>query len=46
MQDQSFASHIFLVDIQFTNFKCVFLPQMDYTIYTHFLGITDNIYEF
>ena len=57
VQDQIVASHTCLVDTwnrqllsHFTNVKYVFWLEMNYrhtcdTIYTHFWGITDNIYD-
>ena len=51
MQDKIIASHVthVLVDTWMLTLKC--LPEMDYkhtcdTIFTHFQGITNNIYDF
>ena len=51
MQDKMIASHIthVLVDTWMLTLKC--LPDMDYkhtcdTLFTHFQGITNNIYVF
>ena len=58
MQDKIIASHTCFgghMDVNCSaslqTFKCVWWPQMDYkhtcdTIYTHFQGITNNIYGF